>query len=123
MLPIRREVDVAADAVREAGGPQQDRGVEDVGADDAVRREAEEEDQREADQRAGADRGEPEHEAEHERRCATAATFVRAVERDRVALARDGARHEQRAARAIDERDDQQRDRDDDQQRVVEPLP
>ena len=34
------EVDVAADPVREAGGPQQDRGVEDVGADDAVRASA-----------------------------------------------------------------------------------
>ena len=83
------EVDVADEQVREAGDPQQQRGVEDVGADDAVRREAEDHDQREADRARPADRGHAEHEAEHERRCATARDLVpRASSGTRVALAR-----------------------------------
>ena len=42
------------------------RGVEDVGADDALRAQLVEQDQREADERAGADRGQAEDEAEHD---------------------------------------------------------
>ncbi len=64
MLPASTQVDVAADQVRDRGDPQQQRGVEDVGADDAQRRQPEDEDQRDGDQRAGAGRGEAEHEAD-----------------------------------------------------------
>ena len=42
----QREVDVAAHEVGDRGDPQQQRGVEDVGADDAARREAVADDQR-----------------------------------------------------------------------------
>ena len=48
MLPISAKSTLPATTCASAGGPQQDRGVEDVGADDAVRREAEEQDQRRA---------------------------------------------------------------------------
>ena len=64
--------------------------MEDVGADDAVRREAEDEDQRQADQRAAADRRHAEDQAEHERRCAPRRPLRRgAVSATVVALARD----------------------------------
>ncbi len=46
----QREVDVARDEVGDRGGPQQDRGVEDVGADDAPRLQPVEEDQRQPDE-------------------------------------------------------------------------
>ena len=58
-----REVDVAADPVGDAGGPQQDRSVEHVGADDALRGEAEDRDQRDRDQRPAAGRGQADDEA------------------------------------------------------------
>src|SRR4029077_5254804 len=57
------EVDVAADPVGYAGRPEQDRGVEDIGADDLLRRQAVDGDQEDRDHRAGAGRGDPDHEA------------------------------------------------------------
>ena len=62
------EVDVAADPVGDARRPQQDGGVEDVGADDALGRQAEDGDQDDRDQRAAAGRGEADHEAGGRRR-------------------------------------------------------
>ena len=57
------EVDVAADPVGDAGRPEQDRGVEDVGADDLLRREPVDGDQQDRDHGARAGRGDPDHEA------------------------------------------------------------
>jgi hypothetical protein len=60
------EIDVPADEMRHAGGPQQDRGVEDVSANDTARAQLVEQDQDEADEGTGADRCQPEHEPERQ---------------------------------------------------------
>ena len=105
-----------------AGGPQQDRGVEDVGADDAVRREAEDEDQA----RGRSARPEPTEvmpsttpstsaDARRRRPCAAR------VERRRVSRSR-GDRRRNSARPRTEQRDDEQRARDDRQQRRVEAV-
>ena len=114
----QREVDVAADPVRDAGDPQQDRGVEDVGADDPVRGQAEDEDQREPDQRAAAHRGGAEHEAEDEAD-RDGEDLRRAREVHAVALARDELGHQQRTREDRD-RDHEQRPADGAEQHRVE---
>ena len=91
------EVDVAADPVGDAGGPEQDRGVEDVGADHLLRRQAVDGDQQDRDHGAGAGRGDPDHEAgggaDHDRR-----DFVAALDLEAVALV-DQAAEDQRPGR------------------------
>ena len=57
------EVDVAADPVGSARGPQEDGRVKDVGADHALRREAEDRDQRDRDQGAAAGGSQADDEA------------------------------------------------------------
>jgi hypothetical protein len=100
--------------VGDPGGPQQDRGVEDVRADDAVRREAEDEDEDEPDERARADARQaderPEDDAHADRAQAPAGVHL-----DGLALAR-GA-HE--GPREDPERGDRERDGDEDEQDCV----
>ena len=57
------EVDVAADPVRRARGPEEDGRVKDVRADHPLRSEPEDRDQRDRDQRAAAGGGQADHEA------------------------------------------------------------
>ena len=111
------EVDVAGAHVREAGRPQQDRGVEDVGADHARGREPEQQDQADGDQSSAAGRGDAEDEADagaerHGR------DLVAALHHDRVALARVHALQERahQRGRACQ----QQGDGEHGQQQVVE---
>ena len=93
------------------GRPQQDGGVEDVGADDALRRQAEDRDQDDRDQGAAARRGEADHEAGG-RAGDHGGDDVPAVEVHRVAL-RDHVAKEQRP--------DQRRDPDHEQGRSHHP--
>ena len=59
----RREVDAARDEMPGAGRREQDRRVEDVGADDLRGREREGDQHHEPEDRAAADRGQPDDEA------------------------------------------------------------
>ena len=60
----RVQIDVAMDEVTRAGDPEQQRGMQEVGADHARGREREEEQEREPEERARADRREADDEAE-----------------------------------------------------------
>ena len=119
-LAIRAKSTLPTSRCGEAGGPQHERGVEDVGPDDAVRRQAEDDDQRRA--RSSAPEPTevmPEHEAEDEADAAPAPTLCRARERTAVALARDARTARGRGPRTPTM---QQRRRDDRQQRRVEAV-
>ena len=113
------EVDVAADPVGDAGGPEQDRGVEDVGADDLLRRQAVDGDQQDRDHRAGAGRGDPDHEAgggaDHDR-----GDLVAPLDLEAVALV-DQVAEDQRPGQG-DDADHQQGAAEDGVDEFVEPV-
>jgi len=97
-----------------SGDPQQDRGVEDVGADDPARGETEGDDEPDGDERPAARRGhaqdEADSEAEHGR-----GDLVASRQLDGVALALDDPREEQGTREDEDAGDDQRDgDRDED---------
>ena len=116
-VPHEPVVDVARDHVRQPGRPQQHGRVEDVGPDDAMRREAEDEDQREADQRAAPDGCHAQDEAEHQPEHHGERLRARR-QQDRLALALGDPGHEQRAPERHDRRE-RERARDAPQQRRV----